>query len=144
MKLPARLGRRGSALLVLGLIWVLRGAGVLTTRDRVGPPPPYLHEQLTHGPLSAIWMTTGALALLAAWRTHPGKDAFGFAALVVPPILHVVSYAWGWLTLVTRHGEGSASSLSSALIWLSIVALILIIAGWAEAPDGYAPPKERP
>ena len=59
--------------------------------------------------------------------------------LVVPVVLRIVSYLWS--TALFLAGESSwPYAWSSALVWVGCLALILIIAGWAEVPE---PPKRK-
>ena len=115
-----------------------------TSPPRQGPPPPYLHEMMPIWLLTTLWVVSGVLAVIAAFRRHPSGDGFGFAALVVPPIISAASYAWAWaMSIFGPADAGSATGWVSALIWLSIVALLITVAGWAEVPDGYAPTVEH-
>lgn len=136
--LASRLGRRGAALAVLGVIFLLVGINTATT-----PPPPNMEGFLLHTliptPIQVLlWTVPGALALYASIHRGPGPDGFGFNALVVPLIVRIVSYVISFVAFLV--GESSHPyGLFSALIWLAILALVLIIAGWAEVPTGYRP-----
>lgn len=132
--LARRLGRRGAAQAILGVIFILVGLDVF-----LGPArPPDMERFLLHTfiptPLMALlWIVPGLLALWAS--THKtGPDGFGFNALVIPVILRVVSYLFSFVAFLFGYGS-SPSGLASALIWTAILALILIIAGWAEVPS---------
>lgn len=136
--LAARLGRRGAALLVLGVIFMLVGLDVA-----LAPDPPdldrfLLHTLIPHPLRAALWLIPGALAIWASVHKGPGPDGFGFVALVVPLIIRIVSYVFSFVAFLLGAGTW-AFGWASALIWLAILALILIIAGWAEVPSGTVP-----
>ncbi|QNO12682.1 membrane protein [Arthrobacter phage Tweety19] len=140
--LARQLGRRGAALMILGAIFVLVGIDAL-----FNVPEPDFDRFLLHTfipfPLNAaLWLVPGGLAIWASLHRGPGPDGFGFNALVVPIIVRIVSYIFSFVAFLT--GEGSwAFGLTSAAIWTAILALVLIIAGWAEVPTGYRP-RRRP
>ncbi|UDL14627.1 membrane protein [Arthrobacter phage KeAlii] len=136
--LASRLGRRGAALAILGVIFFLVGIDSALT-----PAPPDLENFLLHTliptPITVLlWTIPGALALYASIHRGPGPDGFGFNALVVPIIFRIVSYLFSFLAFVLGEAP-NAFGLFSALIWTAILALVLIIAGWAEVPTGFAP-----
>ncbi|UIW13274.1 membrane protein [Arthrobacter phage Crewmate] len=141
--LAYRLGRRGAALAVLGAIFVLVGLDVLLAPAAPDHDRFLLHTFIPSPLMAALWIIPGALALRASFHKGPGNDGFGFMALVVPLILRIVSYVFSFLAFL--FGAGSwPFGWASALIWLAILALILIIAGWAEVPSGYKPrPRTR-
>lgn len=130
--LARRLGRRGAALLVLGSIFFLVGLDVLLNSPEADYDRFLLHTFIPFPINAALWMVPGALAIWAS--THrTGPDGFGFNALVVPIILRIVSYVFSFVAYL--FGEGSYPfGLASAAIWTAILALVLIIAGWAEVP----------
>ncbi|UJQ86811.1 membrane protein [Arthrobacter phage Reedo] len=138
--LAGRLGRRGAALLILGIIFVLVGLDIW-----LNSPEPDFDRFLLHTfipfPINAgLWIVPGALAIWASTHRGPANDGFGFNALVIPVIIRIVSYVFSFVAFL--FGEGNFPfGLASAAIWTSILALILIIAGWAEVP-GYV--RRRP
>lgn len=139
--LAKRLGRRGASLLVLGIIFVLVGLQTL-----LSPPVAdfsdrfLLHTLIPHPLQAALWIVPGLLALKAATIRGPGPDGFGFVALVVPLVVRIVSYLFSVVAFLLGAGTW-AYGWASALIWIAILALVLIISGWAEVPTGYTPPK---
>ncbi|UYL87626.1 membrane protein [Arthrobacter phage VResidence] len=139
--LARRLGRRGAALAVLGVIFILVGLDVIISPDPVDVTDRFLlHTLIPHPITAALWIIPGTLALWASTHRGPGPDGFGFNALVIPIILRIVSYLFSFVAFLFGAGS-SAAGIASALIWTAILALILIIAGWAEVPSGYIPRK---
>lgn len=141
--LASRLGRRGAALMILGAIFVLVGVETL-----FNSPAPDLDRFLLHTLIpfpinAALWIIPGGLAIWASLHRGPGPDGFGFNALVVPIIVRIVSYLFSFVAWLL--GEGNyAFGLASVAIWTAILALVLIIAGWAEVPTGFSPRRRRP
>ncbi|WNO26041.1 membrane protein [Arthrobacter phage Wildwest] len=141
--LASRLGRRGAALAVLGVIFMLVGLNAAIAPPTVDLSDRFLLHTLIPHPLQALlWIVPGGLALWASIHKGPERDGFGFMALVVPLILRIVSYLWSFVAYLCGLGTWPFG-WASVLIWLAILALILIIAGWAEVPSGYAPRPRR-
>lgn len=139
--LARRLGRRGAALAVLGAIFILVGLDVIISPDPVHMSDRFLlHTLIPHPIMAAIWIIPGTLAVYASTHRGPGPDGFGFMALVVPLILRIVSYVFSFVAFLFGASTWPFG-IASALIWTAILALILIIAGWAEVPTGYTPRK---
>jgi len=96
--LGRRVGLRGAALLLAGIGWTTYGIGIITD-------PRYVVQRgvsvLTRlWPLDwwgAVWIVCGLLALAAA-VLRPGRDAWGFGAVVLPPLVWAGAYIVAWLT----------------------------------------------
>jgi hypothetical protein len=137
-RIARRLGRRGQALLVLGLAFLFVGIETLLSPDPIPPDRFLLHALIPSDVRAAIWIVSGGLAIAAAWRR--GGDGFGFAALVVPLVIRSVSLLWSTVAYLV----GATSwplGWTGAIIWLLLLALVLLISGWAEAPP--LPVKHR-
>lgn len=137
--LRARLGRRGLALVMFSLVFALTGlAALLEPAQDEGRF--ILYMSLPVPARVALWGVPAALGLWAAFR-GVGRDAVGFAALVVPAGIVAFSYVWsmvGFLVGLTDYGLG----WTGAGRWLLILALLLIVSGWKEAEE--APPLPHP
>lgn len=137
--LASRLGRRGAALAVLGVLFTLIGFQAGVTPAATELDHRFLLHTLLPAPIEALlWIVPGVLALWASIHKGPGPDGFGFNALVVPVILQIVSYLISFIAFLT----GAATwpyAVATMLIWLAVLALVLIIAGWAEVPTGHRP-----
>ncbi|QOP65151.1 membrane protein [Arthrobacter phage Phives] len=141
--LASRLGRRGAALLVLGVIFMLVGLNAAIAPPDVDLSDRFLLHTLIPHPIQALlWTVPGILAIRASTHKGPGNDGFGFIALVVPLIIRIVSYLFSFVAYLFGAGTWPFG-WAQALIWLAILALILIIAGWAEVPNGYMPKPPR-
>ncbi|WVX88010.1 membrane protein [Arthrobacter phage TforTroy] len=132
--LASRLGRRGAALAVLGLIFLFVGLDVLLAPDAPDYDRFLIHTFLPHPVRALLWLIPGGVALWASLRKGPTEDAVGFNFLVIPLIVRIVSYVFSSVAYLLGIGTW-AVGWTSALIWLAILALVLIIAGWAEVPD---------
>ena len=129
---PARLGRRGACLTLLGIIWLCVG---VSTALSDGPPDYVMLNGWGHV-RGALWIATGAVAMLYAWKPQ-GRDWPGFVALYLMAGYRFVAYMFGfaqWLN--SEHGEqGSAHGAIGAFTWLIIIVLIVTVAGWRESAD---------
>lgn len=120
--LTVLIGRRGTALVLLGSIWVLFGIsslaldGTTTTALAVG----------------IAWIVTGTIAIMSA-NSRQGHDAAGFLALYVMA-------AWGALNhladvvlwIVPDGTPGDPRGTLGVLVWAAVLALIVLVSGWAE------------
>jgi hypothetical protein len=131
---PKILGYRGSVLLVMGLIWLMLGAGKF-----LSPPSP--NEALLpthyvpHQILAGLWCVTGVAATVCAFRTRAEGDAFGWIALYVMPALLTVSYSIAWIQAIFDLG-GMALGWLGAAVYFALAVIVLICAGWPEPADG--------
>lgn len=135
--LSRNLGRRGAFLVLTGLAFLFVGIDVALAPD----PPDYdaflLHTLLPVPLRAALWIVPGLVALWSAWR-GVGRDGWGFAALVIPLVVRIVSYIWATVAWLLGVGTWEGGWLSS-LIWLFILGFILVVSGWAEVE----PPRRR-
>ncbi|AZM54177.1 hypothetical protein DMA15_17690 [Streptomyces sp. WAC 01529] len=93
-RLRARLGRRGIALVLLGLAKICYGLGFALQPD---PNPVGLGLLTRWADLrcwSSVWIVCGAITFGFAWL-RVGRDGLGFMAAVVPPIVWGGAYLWG-------------------------------------------------
>jgi hypothetical protein len=135
------LGRRGGCLLIIGLLWILVAYSVIEMPTPNGRPSAP-HERFPVDFRVAMWSIGGFLAMVFAWFRKPGDDAWGFYALLVPPLERALS--WAWVVLVNILPAGwqwpgepypqMGSALAGFGAWGSVTLLILIISGWREAP----------
>jgi len=132
LRLRARLGRRGLALVVFGLTFALTGLrALLAPTEDEGR---YILYTFLPVPLRLVlWFVPAGLALWAAFR-GTGRDAIGFSALVIPSSVVALSYVWSWVGYLAGLTDWSLG-WTGAGRWLLVLALVLIIAGWGEADD---------
>jgi len=137
--LRARLGRRGLALAVFALTYALTGLrAVLAPTEDDGRF--ILYTELPVAARAVLWFVPAALGLWAAFR-GVGRDALGFAALVVPASVVAFSYVWSWVGYFVGMTDWPLG-WTGASRWLLVLALILIVAGWKEAEE--PPPDTGP
>jgi hypothetical protein len=91
-RLGQHLGRRGRALLILGIGKVCWGAGFITHP----PPDDRGLELLTRMcPLSSwawLWIVCGLICCFSAFL-RVGRDRWGFVAALIPPTVWATAYA---------------------------------------------------
>lgn len=132
-----RVGRRGLALGILGLIWVLYGLGLLVTgtapQNAASPADAHIwHQSIDPVVRGVVWSGSGVLALFTA-ASRPRTDTPGFLALTVCPMIHAFSFLTAWVIwLLPIHERGYAEGLVSASTWATVVTLIALIASWPE------------
>lgn len=137
------LGRRGTALLIFGIVFILTGVKTLLDPTDWDPDRLLLFTYLPAEVRAALWGSSGILAIIAACKRDPGHDSFGFVGLVVPSFMTFFSYVWS--TVAFLLGEISwGLGWHSALVWLLILAFISMIAGWPEPVPLTKHPRRRP
>lgn len=124
----SRLGRRGTVLTLLGIVWVLQGTTVL-----LAPSSPTYYLLANFEVIRALgWMVTGVIAVAYAARPQ-GDDAPGFLALYIMAAYRVAAYAVGFVAWLIPGGlDGNPRGVVGIFSWLVILLAIVIIAGWHE------------
>ncbi|MFF9898511.1 hypothetical protein [Streptomyces longispororuber] len=92
-RLGTRLGRRGTALALLGAGKVCFGLGYLLTPD---PDPRGLELLLQFAGIrwwAGVWVMCGAITFGSAWL-RIGRDRLGFIAALVPPFVWGFAFLW--------------------------------------------------
>lgn len=138
---PQRLGRRGAVLLILGIIWVMQGVAIPVAGD---PPTPQdawlLHTEIPVVLRVALWVATGAVAIVGATVQRPRWERWGYMALVLMPLERALSYLWSYIVFAVSWGDiGYGRGWVGASIWAASFVLIVTIAGWREVPAGAKP-----
>lgn len=124
--------------MVLGLAFV--GVGINAGLAPATTPDHYLlHTYLPPLAQAALWAIPGLIALHAALQRGTGRDGYGFSALVVPLVLRIFSYLGSAIAYLMGLSTWPYA-FTSVVVWLGLLALILIIAGWPEVPP---PPRRR-
>ena len=121
--------RRRAVLALLAQAWVVQGLAILAGAWSPIALPDLVH--VTPPPvLAALWIGPGLVGLVtAAGRTC---EHIGLGAVVAVPVAMAVSWVLGGLAGVT--GQSLASGLTAGWTWATVATLIMIVAGWAEAP----------
>jgi hypothetical protein len=119
-----RLGRRGTALALLGIGKVLYGLGFILAGD----PEPDGLQLLTHQAALAswawIWVGCGAVAFACAWL-RVGRDLPGFIAALIPPFIWGCAYLWSAVAYGQMRGLAVfgwyATSHFALILWAASV-----------------------
>lgn len=123
-----QVGRRGAILLIFGGLWVVLGVSVLDE-----PESSLLHEVLSPQIRSTMWVSTGLVAALHAFRPPGISDAIGFAALYVMPALRVLSYSLAWgASVMPGLGPGDPDAWRLLAVYSAILGAVVVMSGWAE------------
>lgn len=122
-RLRARLGRRGTVLVLLGLGKICYGVGVAATP----PPSTGLDLLLRYAPIrwwALVWIVAGVVVFVSAWA-RIGRDRFGFVAALVPPLVWGVAYGTAAAEGVYPRGwfvaGWYATSHIGVILWASTV-----------------------
>jgi len=122
------LGRRGAALLIIGIIWILEGVSDLLHHP--GSVPGYwLYSHTPWWLQAAGWIITGLGACHQAFRAQ-GRDAPGWVAVQVMAIYALAVYADAAVEAIgtPRLTDVALSGIRN----VAFVGLIFVMAGWRE------------
>lgn len=137
-RLRKQLGRRGTALVLLGSAKICFGLGYALQPD---PRPDGLGLLTRWADIrcwSAIWIICGAITFGFAW-SRVGRDGAGFLAAIVPPFVWGCAFLWGALT-----GEYPRGLAIAAWYAIGHVGLIMWLATVPEhSVPGLAPRRAR-
>ena len=134
MKNLSRIGRRPSALINFGLLWLLMGfavyAGASSTLILEGEA--VLYEKIPVPIRVALWTSTGLLAVGAAYRLRWQNK--GWMALTIMPAERAISHLWSFIQSVVPGDPPGArfEGLALFLLWVLILRILLLVAGWDE------------
>lgn len=145
--LESRLGLRGTAMLILGVGWILLGYSVLD--QLAGRPPGAFHTLFPHWFAVGMWWATGVLALVTAFTEK--LDYIGIALLTVMPMIRTLSFFGAWIFGVLPDWvveilpgdpiEGSPSAWLSATLSALLLSFVFIVANIRQGP---VPPPDVP
>lgn len=147
-RVVTRLGRRGQFLVYAGIAWFLLGYSYIVAPPRRPPGTLVVHDLVPYPWWGAVWMAAGACGVAFAWTQRPGRDRWGYTALVVMPAAQSASYAISWVLHVVHDAgwvaqPGDTRGWANAVIFLAIAAFVRLVAGWAE-PTKRLPIVEHP
>lgn len=136
-RLVRRVGHRGAALLLLGVLVALYGVGMLT-RPLPDRTPLRLLLMIQDLPFwSCTWIVAGLAAIVCAFLA-PGKDWPGFTALWLATVPWSLTFFVSWWPL----GDNPRGWISAGLFAV-FGALPLVLVGWPE-PEQHAEGRRRP
>lgn len=126
------IGRRGAVLLLFSAAFLLIGLKAFTDPS-VDDGRFVFYTSLPPYVRAALWGVPAVAGILSALSGRR-SDGLGFAALCVPPMVLTISYLWsfiGFLAGATAYPYGWVS----ATTWALLASILLVTAGWPEAPD---------
>jgi len=147
LKHPAsHLGRRGTVLLILGVIWFFIGISTLIDPYASGGPELGLfHQALPPWLRATLWMGTALVAVASAWRTAGKRDDLGYMALILMPTVRAASFTWAWIIhLIPGVPNGDPNGWLGAIVWGTVTVLVFTISGWPETPSFILPLEGEP
>jgi len=137
-RLGARLGRRGTALVILGAAKVCYGLGYALQPE---PRPIGLGLLTRFADIrcwALIWIICGMVTFACAWL-RVGRDGLGFFAGLVPPFVWGAAFLWAGVT-----GEYLRGLAFAAWFGIGHVLLILWMATVPEHSVPHAAPRKAP
>lgn len=149
LEMARRVGRRGLLLILSGLAWVGIGISLVAEpRDRFSSPGMGTDTtlQVLDSPVfNYVWIVAGVIALFTGIfrdrRIMHNHDAIGFNAVLTPPLMVTLFFAWSFAVYLATNGrEGQFGSLFAFIIYSFISLFIMVVAGWPEAYATNAPP----
>ena len=124
------LGRRGSVLALLGVVWIMQGLFTYFSPERSDY---WMLQQYPEVRLIG-WLSTGAIAIAFAARPQ-GKDALGFLALYIMAAYRAASYTIPFVLWAFTSEDGNPRGIFGLLAWGTIILLIFIVSGWSEVHE---------
>jgi hypothetical protein len=122
-------------------MWITLGLGFLGNDQerfsRPGPGDPL--QFLDDTPLMcASWLVAGVVALVNGIirRWIRDEDAFGFAALMLPPASWATAYGWSYATYLFSGGAlGRPSAAIGCAVMAAFATFLLLVARWPDPAD---------
>jgi len=133
-RLGARLGRRGTALVILGTAKVCFGLGFALQPE---PRPAGLDLLTQFADIrcwSWVWIICGTVTFACGWL-RVGRDGAGFVAALVPPFVWGAAYLWGGITGEYLRGLALAA-------WFGVGHVLLIM--WIATVPEHSVPHTAP
>jgi len=137
LRLREKLGRRGTALAILGLAKISFGLGYAL---QPGPSPMGLQLLTRFADIqcwSAVWLICGTVTFGCAWL-RIGRDWLGFVSALIPPFVWGFAFLWGGIV-----GDYPRGLTLAAWYAIGHVGLILWAATVPEYSVPYVPRKAR-
>ncbi|MFF0080208.1 hypothetical protein ACFYR1_10980 [Streptomyces canus] len=96
-RLGQQLGRRGTALVLLGTGKMCFGVGYLLTPDANPRGLELLTDRADIRWWASLWVACGAVTFCSAWL-RVGRDWAGFIAALIPPFFWGAAFLWAAVT----------------------------------------------
>lgn len=133
-RIRKRLGRRGTALVLLGSGKIFYGLGFILTP---GPDPRGLGLLTQWASIqcwASLWVACGTVTLASAFL-RIGQDGLGFKSALIPPFIWGMAFLWGAVT-----GEFTRGFTTFAWYMTGHIGMIL----WASSVPEYSLPHTAP
>lgn len=125
---------RGTALALLGLMWIGRGLAIAHDPGIPNPDEAILHLRLDVALRIGLWVGTGLIALSVCW--HRKWQMLGWAAVVIMPAENATSYLWSLAMWIIPGAPGGTPWSSAYALWgVANVVLLLVMARWTEPQE---------
>ena len=118
----AHLRRRSMFLVLIGLIYVVHGFSLIL--DPLGDL--YITNVLPGAVPGLAWAVGGAGAVIAGMLPPRTWEPVGFTSL------YIVSGAWCVMSVVSGVLNNADGAFRRATIWLIVIVMIMLVAGWRE------------
>jgi len=127
----ARFGRRGVALILIGVAWVGFGLTLLAEPPIVNPNAAILMDYVSGWVQFSLWATTGLVAASAGLRRN--WQWIGFIAALAMPVVRITSFAWSTIMwLIPGAPGGDSRSVGAGMFWTALFALIWVVSTWPD------------
>lgn len=124
-----RIGRRGTFICLMALLWFGFGLYVLISNEPINLGDAILYEQLPVGFRASLWFLTSLMAFICAFRSSGEK--VGFALLAFMPAERLFSFLWSVANyLIPGYPPGVLHAFAGTVIWSTILLLLYVVAGW--------------
>lgn len=125
-KAAERIGRRGAALIMFGLVEVGAGLSFAASPAKTQNTSLVLVDSIPAVAWGTLWVAVGLGTILASfWKS--GKDGWGFQ--ISYPLYLARGVDIALLTILGGYPLGVVRGLFGAFVYLSFMALLLIISG---------------
>ena len=143
-----RLGRRGGVLALLSVLWIGAAAQVIASHEPYDPARAVLHERIPLGWRVGLWSVSAAIMLVGAVAGNrcPSWQRAGYGAALFMPAERAMGYAWSlWQAAWPGYPPGAWSSIAGLAQWVTVGAVVLVVAGWDEdVTDALAREEDHP
>lgn len=135
-KLHQHVGLRAEGAMLVGVIWILIGAGEMAREVPLAPVPGVWHLLIPAQISGFLWILSGVGAMILA----PTKDRSGqgLFLLTIVPGIRFFSYFWSWVVhVIPGIQEGNPRGWFSSLFYLVMILLVVFL---SRIPDNIKAP----
>lgn len=132
-------GLRCRALVVIGAVWVLMGAGVATGAS--SPPPGIAFAYIPTPARVVLWVAPGLGAIITGWRQAGTGRVPGW--LMIMPTIRVASYLLAWVLWLVPGTQNLGEFRHGWFIAATYAAMIAAVLLCAAIPEHLHPGRDR-